>query len=45
METKQSSATKETEGGGETCHPHSSKEYVEWMAGVWKANHERNKMQ
>lgn len=30
-------------GISETIHPHSTKEYVEWMAGVWKANDERNK--
>lgn len=23
-------------------HPHSTREYVEWMAKVWKANAERN---
>lgn len=26
-------------------HPHSTPEYAEWMAKVWKANHDRNKMQ
>lgn len=29
----------------EKAHPHSTEEYVEWMASVWKANDERNKMQ
>lgn len=23
-------------------HPHSTEEYVKWMASVWKANDERN---
>ena len=23
-------------------HPHSTLKYVEWMAKVWKANHDRN---
>lgn len=31
-------------GAVATAHPHSSKEYVEWMAKVWKANDERNKL-
>ena len=26
-------------------HPHSSREYVKWMAEVWKKNDERNKLQ
>lgn len=24
-------------------HPHSTPEYVEWMANVWRLNYERNK--
>jgi hypothetical protein len=26
-------------------HPHSSQEYVKWMAEVWRKNHERNQCQ
>ena len=33
--------TEQKEGGEATCHPHSTKEYVEWMAAVWKKNLER----
>jgi hypothetical protein len=27
----------------EETHPHSTPEYVEWMANVWRLNDERNK--
>jgi hypothetical protein len=30
-------------GGGETPHPHSTLEYVQWMSGVWKKNYEDQK--
>jgi hypothetical protein len=31
-------------GGGETLHPHSNPEYVQWMAGAWKKNQEFQKI-
>lgn len=30
-------------GSDPRTHPHSTPEYVEWVAEVWKMNNERNK--
>ena len=42
MARKLLSAIKNT-GGGETRHPHSTQQYVEWMSDVWRLNSARNK--
>ena len=42
--SKSSNADTEQKGGRETCHPHSTCEYNQWMSSVWKMNAECNKV-